>query len=354
MTRESLIAVGKTVVVFGIGCAFAFIAFKYIWSGEVAKNPDATDVADEWSKSISRLGISPIFPPQEDFYVGDIWAVISQDNVPKSGLLNRGFRIGHLDLRPDIIQASKSLPIFAPTAVIGEKEKFRSQPRAEATNDAGDNITLSLAAFPGITLNRAERRAATAGKSFFGSAAERDTEEIEETRIPVAETYGVPVEAAMAKLTQWCTSPENATRCHNRYIRNLLSFGIDPRVGNKTNNQYDVAIQIQVVVRVFLTREIEHHQHISGSRGATIRITGDGTALTTPSSPASTDPSAVARANAAADNISKAADAAQSRPAGLTGGSIVEVGASDVRLNEVFQRPVAFGYRAINVFPLPD
>jgi hypothetical protein len=354
VSRETLIAVFRTVVVFCIGGVFAWVAFKYIWTGEVPKSPEAADVADEWSKSISRLGILPVFPPEEDFHVGDIWAVISQDNVPKSGLLNRGFRIGHLDLRPDIIEASKGLPLFAPTAAIDEKEKFRSQPRSEVANDAAEGIALSLAAFPGITLNHSEKRTAAAGQSFFGSAAERDTEEVEETRIPVAETYGAPVEAAMAKLAQWCSSVETAPRCRNHYIRNLLSFGIDPRVSHTTGDDYDIGIQIQVVVRVFLTREIEHHRHVSGSRGATVRITGDGTSQATLSSPASTDPAATARANATADNIAKAADTAQSRPAGAGAGSIVQVGAYDVQLNEVFQRPVVFGYRAINLFPLPD
>ncbi len=354
MTRETLITAVKAVVMIGIGVAFAWFGFKYVWSGDVPKSADTHDVADEWSKSISRLGILPIFPPEEDFHVGDVWAVISQDNVPNSGLLNRGFRIGHLDLRSDIIEASKNLPLFAPTAAIDEKAKFRSQPRAEVARDAAEGLTLSLAAFPGITLNRAEKKTAAVGQSLFGSAAERDTEEVEETRIPVAETYGAPVEAAMAKLAQWCTAPESAPRCHNRYIRNLLSFGIDPRVGKTTNGQYDIDVRIQVVVRVFLTRTIEHHQRTSGTRGATVRITGDGTAQATASAPASTDSAATARANATADNVAKAADAAQSKSAGAAGGSIVQVGAYDVQLNEVFQRPLAFGYRAINLFPLPD
>jgi hypothetical protein len=46
---------------------------------------DDRDVAESWSDSINRLGILPIYPPEEDFHVGDIWVVIEdQSGTPSS------------------------------------------------------------------------------------------------------------------------------------------------------------------------------------------------------------------------------------------------------------------------------
>jgi hypothetical protein len=52
------------------------------------KNPIPTgdDIAEGWSDSIGRLGLTAVFPPDEDIYVGDIFAVVS-DEDKKSNLL---------------------------------------------------------------------------------------------------------------------------------------------------------------------------------------------------------------------------------------------------------------------------
>src|ERR1043165_7793107 len=66
-------------------------------------DPEAEDVAVAWNRSIARLGILPVFPPEEDFHVGDVWAVI---NEAKGGelkpLLGKSVRLAHIDLRDEI------------------------------------------------------------------------------------------------------------------------------------------------------------------------------------------------------------------------------------------------------------
>jgi hypothetical protein len=58
------------------GNAIFYILFLVRPFSTIDLGSKSEDIASSWNASISRLGISPIFPPQEDFYVGDIWAVI--------------------------------------------------------------------------------------------------------------------------------------------------------------------------------------------------------------------------------------------------------------------------------------
>src|SRR6516165_6782094 len=37
-------------------------------------------VAMEWNESVQRIGINPVYPPQEDLHVGDIFADIKQSD----------------------------------------------------------------------------------------------------------------------------------------------------------------------------------------------------------------------------------------------------------------------------------
>ena len=59
-------------------------------------DPGPEDVAAAWNTSIGRLGIQPLYPPTEDFGVGDVLAVVADsENVP---LLGKAVRIAHIDL----------------------------------------------------------------------------------------------------------------------------------------------------------------------------------------------------------------------------------------------------------------
>ncbi len=339
---------------------FAYVVFTFIRPGEKFERPEAKDVAANWSETVSQLGILPVFPPQEDFHVGDIWAVIYSDGRSNSdaAMLNRGLRIGHLDLRSEIIGSARAMPVFAETVELDAKRKFRPQPRAEIAADSQnvDKITLSLTAFPGITLSHTDRSSASLGLRNVGSGASRDDQDFEEIRVPVAETYGVSAEDAYVKFLAWCRVPENAPRCGERYIRNLLAFVIDPNVLKKTDNRYDVAVQIQIVSRVFLTRELEHRRRVSAARGGSLKVSADGTAVST-SLPApgavATETGVAAQAATAANAVSQVNDAAQAGKTAAAGGAIVQADGVEVQLREVFQRPVAFGYRAVTLLPKP-
>jgi hypothetical protein len=82
------------------------------------------DVAAAWNEGIARLGILPVYPPGEDFYVGDVWAVIAGANVPgtnesksagQTTLLGKSVRIANIDLRKEMQAAKNQQPKFSDT-----------------------------------------------------------------------------------------------------------------------------------------------------------------------------------------------------------------------------------------------
>ena len=76
LTRQNLRRLG----IGAAAIAVAAFAYQFIWK---APEPDKNVVA-EWNDVILRLGIEPVFPPEEDIYVGDVFAVITVDRRPAS------------------------------------------------------------------------------------------------------------------------------------------------------------------------------------------------------------------------------------------------------------------------------
>jgi hypothetical protein len=296
---------------------------------------DSEAVASAWNESISRLGIQPAFPPDEDIYVGDIWAVIvSSEN---KALLNRGVRVGHIDLRSDIVSAKKGAPLFANTPKMSSDEKYRALSRLEEikTNDDADRISLTLAAFPGITITHTHKATGALGKIFGAGSDEQDTEEI---RIPTAESYGAPARTAYRRFNEWCVQNENKEYCDSDApIRAILAYAISPDVLNKSNGQYDTEVRLQLITRVFLMREIEHRRGRNRTTNLAVAVNSS-TKSDTETSPGPGQQSA--NGNLSIDSSSRRATLARADSSGIS-------------LIEVFQRPLVFGFRALTAYIPP-
>src|SRR3990170_2050415 len=133
----------------GIGLTLAFtLAIIRPWEDPL---PPPEDASALWSESVSRLGIEPLFPPQEDFHVGDVYVVISaydeadgttREKSPDRPLLRKSAKIGHLDLRHISIDTGRA-PVFAQTVVNGDGAVALYQQREEVTAPANENIKVS-------------------------------------------------------------------------------------------------------------------------------------------------------------------------------------------------------------------
>ena len=336
-------------------------------------DPGPEDVAAAWNTSIGRLGIQPLYPPTEDFGVGDVLAVVADsENVP---LLGKAVRIAHIDLR-DLILASTVEPVFADTADLAAGASFRKQDRTEVATDSKDRrITLAISAFPGITISHVTQSAAAAGNAtgWFGSA--RNGNQVEEIQIKGAETYGVSTIEAIVKFNNWCRDEKTKAYCDDSFVRQALAFAVSDRVlatrkadstktastyaegakdppGAKTTGtgttaptttgtkEYAARLQLQLVTRVYLTREIEQRRMNEAAAGAAVQALAD-------PSQAKSDPAAAKPGDQSGiETINRSLASS-----GATGAkaAIVRSDGVNISLQETFQRPIAFGFRAVTI-----
>jgi hypothetical protein len=336
---------------------------------QAIRDPGPEDVATAWNSSIGRLGILPLYPPTEDFGVGDVLAVVADsENVP---LLGKAVRIAHIDLR-DLILASTVEPVFSDTADLATGASFRKQDRTEVATDPNNKrITLALSAFPGITISHVTQSAAAAGNAtgWFGSA--RNGNQVEEIQIKGAETYGVSTIEAIVKFNNWCRDEKTKAYCDDSFVRQALAFAVSDRVlatrktesakttntttNNATTNgtntggtkEYAARLQLQLVTRVYLTREIEQRRMNEAAAGAAVQALAD-------PSQAKSDPAAAKPSDQSASAIETLNRSLAS--SGATGAkvAIVRSDGVDISLQETFQRPIAFGFRAVTITLTPS
>ena len=326
------------------------VALLVVRPFEAVHDPAPEDVATAWNDSIGRLGILPLYPPTEDFGVGDLLAVVADsDNV---SLLRKAVRIAHLDLH-DLILSATVQPVFAETSDPVAGATLRKQDRFEMPAGSDNRkIALAISAFPGITINHIVQSDAAGANSsgWFGSShIGRRAEEIE---IKGVETYGVATVDAIAKFNQWCRDPKTKLYCSDSFARTALAFAVSDRVlatkqdKGDASKKYAARLQLQLVTRVFLTREIRQRRLDATAGGAGIQALADpSVAKPVPEKPAEPD-SGAGRTSNAIDALNKGLAAS-----GVPGAKISVVRSDDVdiSLKETFQRPIAFGYRAVTI-----
>ena len=83
-----------------------------VWLVRQPAPQSVPNIEAAWNEAISRLGIDPVYPPEEDLVVGDLLASVISDNEPDpietkddklklhrdSPFLRRTVKIAHIDL----------------------------------------------------------------------------------------------------------------------------------------------------------------------------------------------------------------------------------------------------------------
>jgi hypothetical protein len=334
----------------GFVALFLFAFFAYRW---VAPVPEEKTVAQQWNEAISRLGIEPIYPPQEDIAVGDVFVLITEDalgDVAKEPLAGRALKLWHLDLTEKLEQTYAEMYKFPETPdppPDGKPWKFTSSATSvfRRGSPRGD---LPLVLFPGFTItstrnaNLSTNAPQWFGGVFGGSAASDATTEV---KISAAESYGLPSLAAEAELIKFCEDAILKVQCTDAEARKQMSIVVggkifeqieDPKT-KKPKPRYSV--EIALVSRVFLTRSMH----------TTIRRAGSGSASASTNdvkaggAPAPVNP----------EDGGQSTDAAKSTTPNVPGvTSSLQFGNSSVISTvETLQRPVAFGYRSVRWIP---
>ena len=128
-------------IAWGAGAVVVFAAASSVlvaWLGPELSN---THVIEEWNATISKLGIDPVFPPEEDVAVGDIYAVLddSEDGQPsRTALALRSIKLTHQDLTSNIENAYKGSYLFPNTKPrpTDESEAWDQLPNADGNHEA--------------------------------------------------------------------------------------------------------------------------------------------------------------------------------------------------------------------------
>lgn len=342
--------------------------------------PDTSSIARAWNRTIGQLGIEPVFPPEEDVHVGDIYAVITRGDV---AFLGRAIKLTHVDMSAALAATYSKLPTFPNTAKRpNHDEDFWEQTPSEGDLfKSGPRRTLSLVAFPGFSVRRA--RDAEAGVTTGGGwiaglfGAGRNSQEVEEVRIPAAETYGVGALLAAGQLAAFCEGPMSGV-CTEAGARNVLSMQVgddiwkpevDADTGQPTG-RYAMGVEVALINRVYLTRSIVHLRGSNDARGTAAGIAArlndaldrSPTAPTTSGEAradarrGATDPDRAALHAALEDQRERikaiAADLSATLPGGVV--SVAAVDSKQVALKQTFPRPVAIGFRAVRWMPQPS
>jgi hypothetical protein len=353
----------KRSLMWAFGLVAVAAAAIFVFRFGFADRPSEQNIVAEWNDTIRKLGIEPVFPPEEDLYVGDLLAVIVNDTHPGLAdaqtrpLLNRAIKLAHLDLSKDLIENYRMLPFFPPTT---ERPSETGKAWIEAPSSSGIftppdvRQVLAIAAFPGFSIQHQRNIAGGLSYLLKGQlgAAEQNADDIE-LNIPFAETYGVPSLLANYRLNLYCADPFNKDVCSDKTLRTHLGFVADGMfdtfVDPETHERrYRADVQLALVNRVYMTRAIEQKRMRGGDRSANLKVSSADGEQQAPTVAPPADPAPSANPPSSQDLMKKSLPT----PDRLTAQGELSSGQSwnaNLGLKETFERPITFGYRAVKI-----
>jgi hypothetical protein len=360
-----------------------YLAVSWLTRAPLARAEESTpDLEASWNEAISRLGIDPIYPPEEDIMVGDLLARVVADepdpNIAKNNKLNsqspflrRTVKIAHLDLREQLDAFYATIAVFPAgntpqtPAIQDPHESSQSKSPTSFSRTFTRDIfrdELPYAAFPHLKIQGLNSAGAGGSGGVLGSANfDASNQDVEELQLKDVRAYGLPAARALDALSAYCLSETTKADCLEATARQYLEPYVGPRIYNKYldasgSEHFGVKIEVALVNRVYLTGSILHLQRLGRTQSGGLRVSRRSTD-TSPTQPEE-QPSAPAQSSsdiAAAESTTKRIDDIEAQLKKLSPAGVLtfqsETG-SDVLLEETFGRPVAFGIRTVRLsFP---
>lgn len=331
-------------------------------------------LARDWSCKMREMQIAPIFPPREDVQVGDIYwlsTVASTDAraycQPQETKDYLPLPV-HLGYVPEVMRAAKAhyeaRPDFPKTTPVAGKVSIDAKggtsidftPAGTGAIESKDGLFTSgtanrtrVVGFPdflSVSIDRASLGAILPVQGVFTPLG-ISLEDVEEASIsiPVAESYGVPLQTAMEAIP----AARNSSLC--KLVKSV------------TGEQKQAGVPV-LVYEVFYTRAID--VSITSKRAVALSLARDrqgAEAAALPATPSSgtgaptSPPSAgvaasQAQIDAVTQGVTKILEARNNVP-GVT--FAAEQGRSaTINMRRIFDRPVAIGYRSTVLQALQD
>jgi hypothetical protein len=354
-----------------------FFLVSYL-GGTASRRPFAeASIEDNWNRTIKSLGVSPIFPPEEDLVVGDVLAVVVRDvdidsheqtnAVARKAFVNRTVKLAHVDVSQALDTAYQNLPVFP--ATVGTILPLRSGV-ARAFSDAVLLSNLPRAAFPRLKIQGVSNAGGGVSADGSGSASyAAGSQRVEEFELSDVRAYGLPSVAALQLFEAYCADPKTAEVClemtARKHLQRVVGDHINQRYVDDRSGDYKYALEVEIVMvyRVYLTGSITDLRRTEDSKkGGLMALwpfgSSQSTAPTAPAAPIAA-PASVPASGDAASQIQalngKLADI-ERRLAGVKNGGAINYESffgNESSLEGKFERPVAIGYRGVkHDFPL--
>lgn len=238
-THRAIIALIPYLVVVAVAVYF----FRDV--GAVTEESTVYSVPQEWNRTIERLGIQPLYPPQEDFQVGDVFAVVLSLDSRSHRWSDRSIILGHVDLKSDILKQQALRPRVQQLPVDGPGHWKLDSGHAEA-------VFLSSIMFPGFTGSAEDSLNADYFVPAARAAGMSRSSLAQSIRISNAMTYGAGQTIALARLMGFC---DDTQMCGRAFLERLFRHQFGSEIALEGEGiVLDMAVRI--VTRVFLSDEI--------------------------------------------------------------------------------------------------
>lgn len=339
------------------------------WLGQPATHPIGASIEENWNSTISSLGVSPIFPPEEDLVVGDVLAVVTSDldadpaaqddKAKKRTFVSRSVKLAHIDVAQQLDEAYSSLPVFPETFPADMKPPYRNAVARKFT-DAVVLGSLPRAAFPRLRIQGIDAAsaylAASEGRTMSYSAASQDFEEFELSDV---RTYGLTSINALRALDTFCKATPGV--CEEKTARQHLERVVGPRINNRYVNlksgqsDYAMTVEVVMVYRVYLTSSIvDLRRSQKERRGLFSALWPFGSSEPTQKAPAVLPAAAPALTpeTDAVKLLQNRVDELQRKVSSIQSGAALGYESffgNESSLEGRFERPVAIGYRSVKI-----
>jgi hypothetical protein len=325
-----------------------------ISSNDIQEAADPQTVACDWARTISALHIYPVYPPSEDFHVGDLIAIRELGNVnpcdkgSSTSVLFRTMHMAHVPGAETALQKHYGKLLQLPVT----PDKYDGTSPVIADNDLFTAATtfksVPIVAFPGITVATASTTTGSAGflsdvRNLF-AGSERTRSNKVQLKIPEAATYGLDADEALSLIDQYCT--DNFV-CTKDGVRQALS--------SKTEDEF---VNLYFIIRIYVTRAIDYQYGSDTAVAAAVKVKlkdeASGSKSASPPAPnsqqqtqtQSTAQSLETTRTRVIQDLGYLAQGGQLTTAGVTSAGVV--------LRTQFARPVVIGYSAIRFNRFPD
>jgi hypothetical protein len=360
-------------VLIAILAVAAFFLVRYLSGIKNAKARAEISVEESWNRTVADLGITPIFPPEEDLVVGDVLAAVVRDvdietptdgaditvdtKVAKKALVSRPVKLAHVEVSKELDEAYGKLPVFPATVLANPPLRAGV---ARAFSDAVLLGNVPRAAFPRLKIQGVSNAGAGLANGKGSASYDAGSQEIEEFELSDVRTYGLPSVVALKVFETFCAAKETAEVCQEATARKHLEQVAGDQINRKFFNlksykyQYAIEVQIVMVYRVYLTSSIVDLRRTAGSqRGGLMAWWPFGSGENAAAAP---DPAPLP-APMLDGSMVQQVQALSTRLAGLEqklakvkNGGVLSFESSFGRessLEGKFERPVAIGYRGI-------